>query len=45
MLTIMFSFKHLGAYKSSNLAVSEEDKEDIRWISEGLDDEIFYKSE
>ena len=30
-LTIMFSFKNLGSYKSSNLAVSETDKQDIEW--------------
>ena len=25
----MFSFKNIGSYKSSNLAVSENDKQDI----------------
>ena len=27
----MFSFKNLGSYKSTNLAVSETDKQDIEW--------------
>ena len=31
----MFSFKNLGAYKSSNLAVSEQDKQDINWENIG----------
>jgi len=34
-LTIMFSFKHLGSYASTNLAVSETDKQDIRWETGG----------
>ena len=33
MLTLMFSFKHLGSYESTNLAVSEKEKGDIRWES------------
>ena len=40
-LTLMFSFKFLGSYTSSNLAVSEQDKEDIRWISDEIDDRRF----
>ena len=35
MLTIMFSFKHLGTYRSTNLAVSETDKQDIQWETGG----------
>ena len=35
LLTIMFSFKHLGTYKSTNLAVSETDKQDIEWDTGG----------
>ncbi len=31
VLTIMFSFKNIGSYKSTNLAVSEDDKQDIQW--------------
>ena len=40
-LTLMFSFKYLGSYKSSNLAVSETDKREIKWISTKLDNEKF----
>ncbi len=42
ILTLMFSFKNIGSYKSTNLAVSETDKQDIRWDSLKLDNEIFY---
>ena len=31
ILTLMFSFKNIGSYKSTNLAVSENDKQDIEW--------------
>ena len=31
----MFSFKHLGTYSSTNLAVSETDKQNIRWETGG----------
>ena len=41
MLTLMFSFKHLGSYKSTNLAVSEVDKQDIRWESADVPDQTF----
>ena len=41
MMTIMFSFKNLGSYQSTNLAVSETDKQDIRWESDKLDNELF----
>ena len=37
----MFSFKNIGSYKSSNLAVSETDKQDIRWESFSIEDEKF----
>ena len=40
-LLLMFSFKHLGTYSSTNLAVSETDKQDIRWISSSVDDDKF----
>ena len=30
-VTILFSFKDLGGYQSTNLAVSEKDKQNIRW--------------
>ena len=41
ILTIMFSFKNLGSYKSTNLAVSENDKQDIEWESHSIDNELF----
>ena len=41
LLTIMFSFKNVGSYKSTNLAVSENDKQDIEWESYSLDNEKF----
>ena len=37
----MFSFKNIGSYKSTNLAVSETDKQDIRWEDNDLDNELF----
>jgi hypothetical protein len=40
-LTLMFSFKNIGSYKSTNLAVSEEDKQNIEWISDDLDNSKF----
>ena len=40
-LTLLFAFKHLGGYKSTNLAVSEIDKQDIRWESEDIDNNLF----
>ena len=41
ILTLMFSFKYLGAYKSTNLAVSETGKQDIRWVSGNIDEKNF----
>ena len=40
-LTIMFSFKNVGSYRSTNLAVSENDKQDIRWESNAVKNELF----
>ncbi len=40
-LTLMFSFKYLGSYKSTNLAVSETDKQDIQWESGSVDEAKF----
>jgi len=40
-LTLMFSFKFLGSYNSSNLAVSELDKQDIQWETDSIDDSRF----
>ena len=41
MLTLMFSFKYLGSYKSTNLAVSETDKQGIEWLPIRADDAQF----
>ncbi len=41
ILTLMFSFKNIGSYKSTNLAVSETDKQDIEWESGDINNEIF----
>jgi hypothetical protein len=41
ILTIMFSFKNVGSYKSTNLAVSETDKQDIEWENISIDNELF----
>ena len=40
-VTLMFSFKSLGSYASSNLAVSETDKQDIQWEAKAVEDEKF----
>ena len=40
----MFSFKNIGSYKSTNLAVSETDKQDIQWESIDTDNEKFEKN-
>tara|TARA_B100000575_G_C23141698_1_gene664557 strand:+ start:1718 stop:3976 length:2259 start_codon:yes stop_codon:yes gene_type:complete len=45
ILTIMFSFKNIGSYKSSNLAVSENDKQDIEWLGANIDNEKFINYE
>ena len=37
----MFSFKNVGSYKSTNLAVSETDKQDIEWINLDANNELF----
>ena len=41
ILTLMFSFKNIGSYKSSNLAVSENDKQDIEWENYRVNNENF----
>ena len=43
ILTIMFSFKNVGSYKSTNLAVSENDKQDIQWENFSVNKEKFDK--
>ena len=40
-LTIMFSFKNVGSYRSTNLAVSEYDKQDITWESISIENDLF----
>ena len=45
VLTVMFSFKNIGSYKSTNLAVSEIDKQDIEWDGQGVDNSMFEKYE
>ncbi len=41
ILTLMFSFKNIGSYKSSNLAVSETGKQDIEWQSISVENDKF----
>ncbi len=41
LLTLMFSFKNIGSYKSTNLAVSENDKQEIEWESFDIDNDKF----
>ena len=41
ILTIMFSFKNVGSYKSTNLAVSENDKQDLVAFLKCLSDSSF----
>ena len=41
IMTVMFSFKNLGSYKSTNLAVSETDKQDIEWESISVNNALF----
>ena len=41
ILTLMFSFKNIGSYKSTNLAVSENDKQDIEWESFSIENDKF----
>ena len=41
IMTVMFSFKNLGSYKSTNLAVSENDKQDIEWESKSINNDLF----
>ena len=41
ILTLMFSFRNIGSYKSSNLAVSENDKQDIQWENVNINNNKF----
>ena len=40
-VTLLFKFKYLGSYGSSNLAVSELEKQNIDWNSASVDDTEF----
>ncbi len=41
ILTIMFSFKNIGSYKSTNLVVSETNKQDIEWENYSVSNDKF----
>ena len=41
ILTIMFSFKNIGSYKSNNLVVSEGNQQDIKWENISIDNKLF----
>ncbi len=41
ILTLMFSFKNIGSYKSSNLATSKYDIEDISWEDNTVENDQF----
>lgn len=41
IMTIMFSFKNLGSYKSTNLAVSETEKQYIEWEGDSVNNDLF----
>ena len=45
ILTLMFSFKNIGSYKSTNLAVSENDKQDIEWEGITVNNDKFENNE
>ena len=40
-LTLMFSFKNLGSYKSTNLAVDHRQRQDIKWENYSVSNEMF----
>ncbi len=44
ILTLMFSFKNIGSYRSTNLAVSENDKRDVGWESYNIKNDEFTKN-
>ena len=44
ILTLMFSFKNIGSYRSTNLAVSENDKQDVGWESYNIENDEFTKN-
>ena len=41
MLTLMFSFKYLGSYKSTNLAVDHTQRQDVQWETGTIDNDQF----
>ena len=41
ILTLMFSFKNIGSYKSTNVLVSDKDKTDIDWEEIEIDEKLF----
>jgi LPS-assembly protein len=41
IMTVMFSFKNVGSYQSTNLAVSENDKQEIEWESKSINNDLF----
>ena len=41
IVTLMFSFKHLGSYYSSNLAVDHMQRQNIQWDAGSVDDKEF----
>ncbi len=45
ILTLMFSFKNIGSYKSSNLSGSGSNREDINWENTSVEEELFYKND
>ena len=45
ILTIMFSFKNIGSYKSNNLVVSDNDQQDIKWENISIDNKLFDNNE
>ena len=42
IMTVMFSFKNLGSYKSSNIELFGNDKQDIEWESSNVNNDLFY---
>ncbi len=45
ILTLMFSFKNIGSYKSNNLALSNIDNLDINWENYKIDNDKFEKNQ
>ena len=41
MLTLMFSFKYLGSYASTNLAVDHMQRQNIKWKTSSVDEKLF----